>query len=94
MFFRSTNLSNTRMIKLNLTKTFRSYFRFSVISGVNLKKGGRFKSEKIIPKRTSRSMQKGTLNRGITSLITTNRFTTKTKRGAFSITVTMGHKFF
>ena len=77
-----------------LTKTNNSYYKFSVLSGINIKKGGRLKTEKIIPKKTSISIQKGKLNRGITSLVTTNRFTSKSKKGAFSITVTMGHKFF
>jgi hypothetical protein len=93
-FFRSTRLSNARLIKNKLTRTKRSRTIFSVLSGVNIKLGGRLISQKIIPKRTSTIIQKGKLNRGVTSLITTNRFTSKSNRGAFSVTVTMGHKFF
>ena len=93
-FFRLTKLSNVRRIKQMLNKTKRSKTIFSVLSGMNIKKGGRLFSERIIPKRTSMSFQKGKLNRNTTSFVTTNRFTSKSRRGAFSITVTMGHKFF
>ena len=82
------------MIKNKLNSSKKSRTIFSVISGVNIKLGGRLVSQRIIPKRSSTVIQKGKLNRDITSLITTNRFTSNSNRGAFSITVTMGHKFF
>lgn len=82
------------MIKKNLTRSKKSRTIFSVISGANIKLGGRLISQIIIPKNSSTNIQKGKLNRNITSFITKNRFTSKSNRGAFSITVTMGHKFF
>lgn len=93
-FFRLTRLSNPKMIKKNLTRSKKSRTIFSVISGANIKLGGRLISQIIIPKNSSTNIQKGKLNRNITSFITKNRFTSKSNRGAFSITVTMGHKFF
>ena len=69
--------------------------RFStILTGVNIKLGGRLLSQKIVPRFTSRTIQRGNLGKTKADLITTSRFTNKNKRGAFSFTVTMGHKFF
>jgi hypothetical protein len=41
-----------------------------------------------------KTIKRGTLARGKTNLVNTARFTDKNKRGAYSITVTLGHVFF
>ena len=51
-------------------------------------------TQSIVPKQTSKIIQIGSINRANTDFVTTARYTAKNKRGAFSITVTMGHKFF
>ena len=66
----------------------------SGISGINIKLAGRPFKERIVPRFTSRTIQRGNLGKTKTDFITTSRFTNKNKRGAFSFTITMGHKFF
>ena len=70
------------------------YIRPTSLLGFRIKLGGRLLSQKIVPRFTSRTHQKGNLGRTKAHLITTSRFTAKNKRGAFSFTVKMGHVSF
>ena len=69
-------------------------FKPTALVGIRIKLGGRLLSQKIVPRFTSRTIQRGNLGKTKADFITTSRFTNKNKRGAFSFTVTMGHKFF
>ena len=69
-------------------------FKPTALVGIRIKLGGRLLSQKIVPRFTSRTIQRGNLGKTKADLITTSRFTNKNKRGAFSFTITMGHKFF
>ena len=93
-FFRLTRLSNPKMIKKNLTRSKKSRTIFSVISGANIKLGGRLMKGKIVPRRTVKKIQYGSLARSKSNYVTTARLTQKNKRGSFSFTVSIGHKFF
>lgn len=93
-FFKSANIKNPTIIKNILSSTYRNSNKLGVVSGINLKKGGRLITQAIIPKLTSKIIQIGSINRANTDFVTSSRYTAKSKRGAFSITVTMGHKFF
>ena len=93
-FFSSAKIKNPTIIKNILSSNYRNSNKLGVVSGINLKKGGRLITQAIIPKLTSKIIQKGSINRANTDFVTTSRYTAKSKRGAFSITVTMGHKFF
>ena len=66
----------------------------SGISGINIKKGGRLMTEPFIPKKSFKILQRGSIKRANADFVSTSRFTSKNLRGAFSITVTIGHKFF
>ena len=66
----------------------------SYLSGFKIRVAGRLLTQPIIPKITTKIIQKGSINRTNTDFVTTSRYTGKNKRGAFSITVTIGHKFF
>ena len=66
----------------------------SVLTGVNIKLGGRLMRGKIVPRRTVKKIQYGSLARSKSNYITTARITQKNKRGSFSFTVSIGHKFF
>ena len=59
-----------------------------------MKLGGRILAQKIVPRFTSQTFQEGSLNRGITNFVNTSRFTSKNKKGSYSITISMGHRFF
>ena len=73
----------------------KSINKFSgAITGVYIKLGGRLLRGKIVPRRTVKKIQYGSLARSKSNYITTARLTQKNKRGAFSFTVSIGHKFF
>jgi len=65
----------------------------SYISGINIKLAGRTFKERIIPRMTVKRIQKGSLNSINVKFVEKARFTGKTKRGAYSFTVTLGHIF-
>jgi hypothetical protein len=67
---------------------------FTVLTGVNINLGGRLMRGKIIPRRTTNKIQYGSLARSKSNYITNSRTTMKNKRGSFSFTVSIGHKFF
>ena len=69
-------------------------FKPTALGGIRIKLGGRLLSQRIVPRFTSRTIQRGNLGKTKADFISTSRFTSKNKRGAFSFTITMGHKFF
>lgn len=64
------------------------------LTGLKIRLAGRLLKQKIIPRRTVKTTQNGSLTRSSADLVTTSRFTTKNKRGTFSLTITIGHRFF
>uniref|UniRef100_UPI0030E0AB9E ribosomal protein S3 n=1 Tax=Daedaleopsis nitida TaxID=1140402 RepID=UPI0030E0AB9E len=66
----------------------------TILTGVNIKLGGRLIRGKIVPRRTVKKIQYGSLARSKSNFVTTARLTQKNKRGSFSFTVSIGHKFF
>nr|YP_003495100.1 ribosomal protein S3 [Trametes cingulata]ADD21054.1 ribosomal protein S3 [Trametes cingulata] len=66
----------------------------TILTGVNIKLGGRLMRGKIVPRRTVKKIQHGSLARSKANYLTTARLTQKNKRGSFSFTVSIGHKFF
>ena len=73
----------------------KSINKFSgAITGVYIKLGGRLLRGKIVPRRTVKKIQYGSLARCKSNYITNARYTQKNKRGSFSFTVSIGHKFF
>ena len=73
----------------------KSINKFSgAITGVYIKLGGRLLRGKIVPRRTVKKIQYGSLARSKSNYITSARITQKNKRGSFSFTVAIGHNFF
>lgn len=71
------------------------YSKFAtILTGVNIHLGGRLMKGKIVPRRTVKKIQYGSLARIKANYISTARLTQKNKRGSFSFTVSIGHKFF
>jgi hypothetical protein len=66
----------------------------SYLSGFKIRVAGRLLTQRVIPRLTVKTIQRGTLARGKANFVDSARFTNKNKRGSFSITITMGHKFF
>jgi hypothetical protein len=86
-----------RNIPIKLFKVSKINNRFSnkkipsFLSGIYLKLAGRVLTQKIQRRVKSKVVQKGSLARTRASLINTNRFVNKNKRGVYSVTVIMGH---
>nr|WVH38125.1 ribosomal protein S3 [Cubamyces menziesii] len=81
--------------KILFRKNQNRYSKFAtILTGINIKLGGRLMRGKIIPRKSVRKIQYGSLARSKANYITTARLTQKNKRGSFSFTVSIGHKFF
>jgi hypothetical protein len=65
----------------------------SIPSGYKVKVAGRFYKHKIIPRKTVSSFQKGSMARRVVDLVEKARYTNKSKRGSFSVTVWISHVF-
>ena len=66
----------------------------SLLSGINLKIGGRLMTQRLIPKQTVKTIRKGTLAKGKINFLDEARYTNKNKRGAFTLVVSIGHYLF
>jgi hypothetical protein len=66
----------------------------SYLSGFKIRVAGRLLTQRVIPRKTVKTIQRGTLARGKAQFVDSARFSNKNKRGSFSITVTIGHIFF
>jgi hypothetical protein len=66
----------------------------SYLSGIKIRVAGRLLTQRVIPRLTVKTIQRGTLARGKANFIDSSRFTNKNRRGSFSITVTIGHIFY
>ena len=85
-----------KIAKIKKTNNFinKSSIIPSYLSGFKLRVAGRLLTQRVIPRLTVKTIQRGTLARGKAQFINSARFTNKNKRGSFSITVTTGHIFF
>ena len=70
------------------------YCRPTALVGIKVRLGGRILSQRVIPRFTTVSKQKGAFARNKSDFTTISRFTDKSRRGAFSFTVTIAHKSF
>ncbi|KAH8901785.1 hypothetical protein BR93DRAFT_888732 [Coniochaeta sp. PMI_546] len=91
-------LSQIRMYKPITQRTENQKLLFnkipSFISGLSVKLAGRALRQPIRPKFTVQHEQEGSVVRGKAVYLSKSRFTTKNKRGTFSITVSTGQNFF
>jgi hypothetical protein len=92
----TSNLGNSKNMNMNYNyaKNNNDNLFNSFISGINFRVAGRLLTQRVVPRMSVKTIQRGTLARGKTNLVNTARFTDKNKRGAYSITVTLGHVFF
>jgi Mitochondrial ribosomal protein (VAR1) len=79
---------------IKFVKKTRSSLIPSFLSGIKIRLAGRLLTQRVIPRLTVKTIQKGTLARGKSNFVNSARFTNKNRRGVYSITVTMGHVFF
>jgi len=85
-----------RIAKIKKTNKFINKYSIipSYLSGFKIRVAGRLLTQRVIPRKTVKTIQRGTLARGKAQFVDSARFSNKNKRGSFSITVTMGHIFF
>ena len=97
--FKFVQLINKLLKQIKLPTSFRflknrfSIKTSSIVSGVNIRLGGRTFRQKIIPRRTVQQIQRGSLSNDKVDFIEKSLSTGKTKRGSYSFTVTLGHIF-
>lgn len=85
-----------KIAKIKKTNKFINKYSIipSYLSGFKIRVAGRLLTQRVVPRLTVKTIQRGTLARGKAQFVDSARFTHKNKRGSFSITVTMGHIFF
>ena len=64
------------------------------LSGINIKVAGRLLNNKKVPRKTVKTVRRGAVSKGKINYLDVARYTNKNKRGAYSITVSSGQKFF
>lgn len=89
LFNRAKIINPTKMIHRNRLSMVPSF-----LTGIKVRLGGRLLTQKVVPRLTVKTIQKGSLARCKANVVTSSRFTSKNKRGTFSITVSIGHGFF
>lgn len=90
--FKNININNNNSNLTFIDKN--NQFSYpSKISGVNIKLAGRPLNERIIPRLTVKRAQRGSFNKLNARLIEKSMFTDRTKKGAFSFTVTLSQNF-
>jgi Mitochondrial ribosomal protein (VAR1) len=84
-----------KIAKIKKTKKYGNKYSIipSYLSGFKIRVAGRLLTQRVIPRLTVKTIQRGTLARGKAKFVDSARFTNKNKRGSFSITITMGHIF-
>ena len=63
-------------------------------SGLNIKISGRLMREPIIPRITTKKFEKGYTAKGKVNYSDVARFTSKNRKGAFTITIKSGQNFY
>jgi len=63
----------------------------SFLAGIKIKIGGRLMTQRVIPRLSTRVIQRGAIARAKVNYVDWSRVNLKNKRGAYSITVTMSH---
>ena len=66
----------------------------SFLTGIKIRLGGRLLSQKVVPRFTVQTFQEGSLTRSNANIVTSSRFTNKNRKGTYSISVSIGHRFF
>nr|YP_009710595.1 ribosomal protein S3 [Amanita bisporigera]QFZ98544.1 ribosomal protein S3 [Amanita bisporigera] len=64
------------------------------LSGINIKIAGRLLNNKIVPRKTVKTIRRGAVAKGKINYLDVARYTNKNKRGAYSITVSSGQNYF
>jgi hypothetical protein len=83
---KNKKFSSTKTNKLNIIPAF--------LSGINIKVAGRLLNNRIVPRKTVKTIRRGAVAKGKINYLDVARCTNKNKRGAYSITVSSGQNYF
>ncbi len=83
---KNKKFSSTKTNKLNIIPAF--------LSGINIKVAGRLLNNRIVPRKTVKTIRGGAVAKGKINSLDVARYTNKNKRGAYSITVSSGQNYF
>lgn len=90
-------LYNSNIFKANKTlnnlELLSSSQRLAYLAGLNIKISGRLMREPIIPRITTKKFEKGFTAKGKINYLDKAKFTSKNRKGAFTITVKSGQNF-
>nr|QNH92689.1 ribosomal protein S3 [Wolfiporia cocos] len=89
IIYNSANIKNTTTMLPQSNSIIPTF-----LTGIKIRLAGRLLKQKIIPRQTVKISQHGSLTRSSSDIRSISRFTTKNRRGTFSITTTLGHTFF
>jgi hypothetical protein len=78
--------TKTNKNKLNIIPAF--------LSGITIKVAGRLLNNKIVPRKTVKTIRRGAVAKGKINYLDVARYTNKNKRGAYSITISSGQNYF
>ena len=87
-FFRFAVIKN--IAKSSANNLIRTNKIPSFLSGIKIKIAGRLLTQRVVPRKTVKIIRRGAFARGKVNFLDIARYTSKNKRGAFSITVTTG----
>jgi hypothetical protein len=80
----------------NINKvTGKTNFNFipAFLSGINIRVAGRLLTQRVVPRKTVKTIRRGAAATGKINFSDMARYTNKNKRGSFSITVSSGQNF-
>nr|YP_009710714.1 ribosomal protein S3 [Amanita phalloides]QFZ98663.1 ribosomal protein S3 [Amanita phalloides] len=80
--------------KFSSKKTNKLEILPAFLSGINIKIAGRLLNNKIVPRKTVKTIRRGAVAKGKINYLDVARYTNKNKRGAYSITVSSGQNYF
>jgi Mitochondrial ribosomal protein (VAR1) len=84
-------LSGAKIIKTNTFLNDNNSPSLTHLAGIKVRVAGRLLTQRVVPRKTVKVFNKGKLARGKVIYLETARFTNKNKRGAFSVTIFIGH---
>ena len=64
------------------------------LSGINIKVAGRLLTQRVVPRKTVKTIIRGASARSKVNFLDVGRYTNKNRRGAFSITVKSGQNYY
>jgi hypothetical protein len=78
-------------INLNLRKINKNKQIASVLMGIKVRIAGRLARQRVVPKRTVKTLYKGAISKSNSNFVDSATYTGKNKKGAFSIRVWLSH---